>query len=206
MSKERSTEGREMKTISEKRVFPKRTSEVFPRLVNPGYWLYTLCSLFFVLSFLLLAPCSSLSAETIRDRVVASIDNTAITLSDLEDKYAETVKVLPDITREEVLNTMVNRMLLVREGQKIRIEATSEDELMKEYIDLKIRAFIRIKDEESSEYYNSHREAFGEKEFDDVREEIEDYLTERELNDRLKLHLAELKKKTCIRIRFHEKQ
>ncbi|MCG2720504.1 MAG: SurA N-terminal domain-containing protein [Thermodesulfovibrionales bacterium] len=194
-----------MKTLPEKRVMPKKTPDISFRLFNPGSVLCALCFLLFALSSLLLAPCSSLSAE-IKDRVVASIDNTAITLSDLEDKYAETVKVLPDITREEVLNTMVNRMLLVREGQKIRIEAPSEDELMKEYIDLKIRAFIRIKDEESSEYYNSHREAFGGKEFDEVREEIENYLTERELNDRLKLHLAELKKKTCIRIRFHEKQ
>ncbi|MDQ7787250.1 MAG: hypothetical protein RDU01_06540 [Thermodesulfovibrionales bacterium] len=188
-----------MKTIPEKRVIPKKTSEVFSRRFNPGVWFSTLC-------FLLFALCSSLLAETIRDRLVASIDNTAITLSDLEEKYAATVKVLPDITREEVLNSMVNRMLLVREGQKIRIEAPSEDELMNEYIDLKIRAFIRIKDEEASEYYNSHREAFGEKELDDVREEIENYLTERELNDRLKFHLAELKKKACINIRLHEKQ
>ena len=206
MSKVQRAKSREMKTISEKRILPKKTPEVFPRSFNAGSWLYTLCSLLLALSTLLCAPCSSLSAETIQDRVVASIDNTAITLSDLEEKYAETVKVLPDITREEVLNTMVNRMLLVREAQKIRIEAPSEDELMKEYIDLKIRAFIRIKDEESSEYYNSHIETFGGKEFDDVREEIENYLTERELNERLKLHLAELKKKTCIRIRFHEKQ
>jgi len=194
-----------MKAIFEKYIMPKKTPHITFRLFNPGSSILALCSMLLALCSMLSAPCSSLSAE-IKDRVVASIDNTAITLSDLEDKYAETVKVLPEITREEVLNTMVNRMLLVREAQKIRIEAPSEDELMKEYIDLKIRAFIRIKDEESSEYYNSHIETFGGKELDDVREEIENYLTERELNERLKLHLAELKKKTCIRIRFHEKQ
>ncbi|MFZ5906169.1 MAG: hypothetical protein ACOYVJ_02010 [Nitrospirota bacterium] len=157
----------------------------------------------FALSSILFALCFPLRAE-IRDRVVASIDNTAITLSDLEEKYAETVTVLPDVTRTEVLNTMINRLLLVREAHKIRLEASSQDELLREYIDLKIRAFIRIRDEDALSYFEANRAAFGEKQFDEVREEIEHYLTERELNNRIRLHIAELKEKACINIRFHE--
>jgi hypothetical protein len=161
-------------------------------------------SLLFALCFSLFASCSLLFAETFRDRVIAYIDNTAITLSDLEEKYAETVKVLPDATKEEVLNTMINRMLLIKEANRIKIEAPSEDELLKEYIDLKLRTFIRIRDKNLLDYYNKHSEAYEGKEFDAVRDEIENYLVESELNNRLKLHIAELREKACISIRFHK--
>jgi hypothetical protein len=161
-------------------------------------------SLLFTLCFLLFAPCSLLFAETFRDRVVAYIDNTAITLSDLEEKYAETVKVLPDTTKEEVLTTMINRILLVKEANRIKMEAPSEEELLDEYIDLKLRTFIRIRDEDLLGYYSKHTEVFEGKEFDAVREEIENYLVESELNNRLKLHISELREKSCIGIRFHK--
>jgi hypothetical protein len=159
--------------------------------------LFALCSSLFI-------PCPMLYAETIRDRVVAYIDNTAITLSDLEEKYAETVKVLPDTSKEEVLNTMINRMLLIKEADRIKMEAPSEEELLKEYIDLKLRTFIRIRDEDLLDYYNKHSDAFEGKAFDSVRDEIERYLVESELNTRLKLHIAELREKACISIRFHK--
>jgi hypothetical protein len=161
-------------------------------------------SMIFALCLSIFTPCSLLSAETFRDRVVAYTDNTAITLSDLEEKYAETVKVLPDTTKEEVLNTMINRILLIKEANRIKMEAPSEEELLKEYIDLKLRTFIRIRDEDLLDYYNKHTEAFEGKAFDAVREEIENYLVESELNNRLKLHIAELREKACISIRFHK--
>ena len=104
--------------------------------------------IYYSIIFLLIPSLSPVLFAEIRDRVVAFVDNTAITLSELEETYADTLRVTPNITRDEVLNTMVNRVLLLREAKKIRLEAPSEDELLKEYIDLKIRAFIRIKEEE----------------------------------------------------------
>jgi hypothetical protein len=166
-----------------------------------------LCSVFFitlsVILLLLFAPCHLLSAE-IRDRVVAFVDNIAITMSELETKYAYTLKVAPDITREEVLNTMVNRILLLREAKKIRLEAPSEDELLKEYIDLKIRAFIRIKEENLKDFYEKNLSDFQGKEFDDVRDEIENYLTEKEVNQRLKSYINELRENACIKIQLNK--
>jgi hypothetical protein len=160
------------------------------------------CALSIIL-LLFFALCSSLFAE-IKDRVVAFVDNTAITLSDFEKKYADTVKVTPNITRDEVLNTMVNRVLLLREARKIRLEAPSEDDLLKEYVDLKIRAFIRVKEEEITDYYNQHISNFEEKEIDDVRDDIENFLVESELNQRLKSHINELRENACIKIQLHQ--
>jgi hypothetical protein len=156
-----------------------------------------------VILLLLLAPCHLLSAE-IRDRVVAFVDNSAITLSELEVKYEETLKMTPDITRDEVLNTMVNRLLLLKEARKMRLEAATEDALLKEYIDLKIRAFIRIKEEELTDFYNKHINEFQGKEFEAVRDDIEKYLTEKELNERLKSHINELRENACIKIQLNE--
>ena len=168
-----------------------------------GEALHSVFSIILSVTFLLLfSLCPLLSAE-IRDRVVAFVDNTAITLSELEETYARTVKVSPDIKKNDVLNTMVNRLLLIKEAKKIKLEATSEDELMKEYIDIKIRAFIRIKEEDLTEFYKKHLTDFQDKEFESVRDEIENYLTEKELNERLKLHINELREKSCIKIQLN---
>jgi hypothetical protein len=142
----------------------------------------------------------SLVIGEIRDRVVAYIDDTAITLSELEMKYAETLKVIPNTTKEDVLNTMINRSILLREAKKIRLESPSEDELLREYIDLRIRTFILIKDEELFDFYEKHLEDFQGEKFEAVRAEIEKYLIEKKINERLKLHILELREDACIKI------
>ncbi len=153
-----------------------------------------------VCMLILLTAGQSLAAQPVKDRVVAYADNIAITLSDLDKKYAETLKVRPDIKREEVLNTMINRALMLREAKKMRLEAPSEDDLLKEYIDLKVKAFIRVSDDEVKEFYDKHLPDFRGKEFEEVRDEIETYLIENELNQKLKVHISELREKACIGI------
>jgi hypothetical protein len=143
----------------------------------------------------------SLHAD-IKDRIVAFVDNDAITLSELEAKYEETLKVTPAITKEEVLTTMVNRLLLLDEARKMKLEAPTEDALLNEYIDLKIRSFIRIKEEETTDFYEKHISEFHGKALDDVRADIEKYLTEKEVNERLKAHIDELKGKSCVRMQL----
>jgi len=153
------------------------------------------------LLFLLFALSSSLRAE-MRDRVVAYVDNDAITLSELEEEYARALLVTPDIIKEEVLHTMVNRLLLLREAKKIKLEAPSESALLQEYIDLKIRAFIRIDEDEVVDFYEKNVEEFRGKELEDVRNEIENVLIEKELNERLKSHIKELKENACVKIQL----
>jgi hypothetical protein len=160
---------------------------------------FTFCFLLFS-CFLLFVPPMLYAA--IQDRVVAFVDNTAITLSDLETKYAETVKGTPNVTTMEVLTTMVNRTLLLREANRFRLEAPSEDELLKEYIDLKIRAFIRIRDQEITDFYQQHLIDFQGKELEEVRDQIETYLIENELNQRLKSHIDELRGKACVKVQL----
>jgi len=156
-----------------------------------------------VIIFLMFFATCSLLFAGINDRVVAFVDVQAITFSELETKFSESRKVKADITKEEVLTTMINRVLLLREAKKIRLEAPSEEELLKEYIDMKIRALIRVKEEEIHDYYSEHIENFEGKELEDVRDDIEKYLIERDLNERLKSNINELKEKTCVRIQLN---
>jgi len=139
-------------------------------------------------------------AEVLRDWVVAFVDDAAITNSELQEQYRETLKITPDATKDEVLNTMINRILILRVAKKYRIEGPSPDAVIKEYIDLKERAFIRVPETEIEKYYKENGGLYSGKEYDNVRDEIEQYLIEKELNVRLKETLRELKKTAYIRI------
>lgn len=156
---------------------------------------------FVLLLFIGVLIASALHAG-IKDRVVAYVDTTAITLTELDKKHAETMEVTPAITKEEVLNTMINRILLIREARKIRLKSEREDELLKEYVDLKIKSFIRIKDEELRNFYEAHAADFPEKDLDDLREDIENYLIEQELNNALKKHIDDLRNNACIKVQI----
>lgn len=152
----------------------------------------------------LLAFCGSAAAE-FRDSVAAFVDNQAITFSELREQHRKTAEITPGISQLDVLNTMINRLLLLREAKKYRIEAPTSDEVLREYIDLKVRAFIRVSEDEALKFYVENRERFGQKDYLDVRDEIEDYIIEKELNVRLKDTIRELREKSYIRVNLSEK-
>ncbi|MEW6110387.1 MAG: SurA N-terminal domain-containing protein [Nitrospirota bacterium] len=156
--------------------------------------------LFLLFTFYFLLLTSSFAG--FNDRVVAFVDDQAITLSELKEQYKNTLKFSPDVTINDVLNTIINRKLLLREAKKYRIEAPDEGEIIREYIDLKIKAFIRVSEVEMEEFYNQNIDQFQGKSYENVREEIEDYFTERELNEKLKDILKELRTKAYVKIQL----
>lgn len=142
---------------------------------------------------------SSVSAELI-ERVIAFVDDIAITLSEFELTYQNTQKVKPNISKGEVLNTMINRVLLLRDAKKLRISAPTDDAIINEYIDFKIRAFIVVPEKEIEEFYKGHKEEFKGLKLKDVRESIETLLKEKEVNERLKRHIEKLKEGSYIKV------
>lgn len=136
------------------------------------------------------------------DRVVAFVDEEAITLSEFQSQYDNIRTLSPNVTREEVIQTIINRKLLLREARKYRIEGPNEEEMMKEYIDLKVRAFIRVDETEIQQFYEENNDQFEGKQFDAARDEIETYLTEKKVNERLKETLERLKKDAYIKIQL----
>ncbi len=127
------------------------------------------------------------------DRVIAFVDDTAITLREFNDYYEKMSRLKADISRDEAINTMINRVLLMREAKKLKIEAPTDDELLNEYIELKVRAFIRIKEDDIKDFYNLNPSRFKDSSYESVRDMIEDYLVQLELNRLLKRHIEELR-------------
>jgi hypothetical protein len=153
-------------------------------------------------------PCHTSNVLTgqsfkVLDRVVASIDDMAITESEFNRKYAQLLKIDKDIDRLQALNAIVNRELLLKDAQKYRIEG-DEDEVMRQYIDLKFRALIMISDKDSEQYYNDHKDEFKGQAYEDVRNDIIKYLTEQQVNEKLKKQIEKLRRTAIIRIMLDE--
>lgn len=156
-----------------------------------------LCML--VISFCLWQAPSDSHAELI-DKVIAFVDETAITLLEFENAFNKARKTAPDISEKEVLNAMINRVLLLAEAKKLKIEAATDDDTINEYIDLKVKAFIRVREEDLEIFYNSNLSEFKGLSYESARDRIEEYLTEKETNNLLKKHIGELKAKAYIKI------
>ncbi len=139
------------------------------------------------------------------DRIVAYVDDQAITYSEFRDRYARMKEAVPGITEDEAVNSMINTLLLLDQARQMRLEAVSDDDLVKEYVDIKIKSGVFIKEEVLVDYYNKHKEEFRGRDYLTVREIIEKYLTELETNKRLKEHLGELRKKTNIVIQLRDR-
>ena len=134
------------------------------------------------------------------DRVAAFVDDQAITMSELNETFERTRKMHADITRKEVLDTMINRAILLKEAKRLKLEAANDDELLSEYIELKVRSYIRLSQAALEEYYRENLAEFQGAPFESVREKIEEYLMEREVNKTLKQQIEELRKKAYVKI------
>lgn len=171
-------------------------------LVMPFSRAVELCFPYFVFSVLFHATLAH--SFTILEATVASVEDEVITLSEFNERYEVMKRSFPDISKEEVLQTIINRLLLLREARLLRIAESrglspaEEDRIIEEYIEIKIRSSIRISEEEIQKYYETHRTDFRDRPFHDVAERIEGLLVERKTNELLKDHLNVLKKKTYI--------
>lgn len=149
-----------------------------------------------------------MKAEVI-ERVVAIINDDIILLSELH----EAVKIAKDEGQDkneiEILNEMIDRRLLLKEAERfipvvkeVTYSEEYEDAVIREYINMRIRPFIRIPISDIESYYEKNRELFKGRKFYDVKDEIEAILTEEALRQRLAEHLRELREKTYIRIQL----
>lgn len=157
---------------------------------------------FICLLFTVYCPLFTAIYAEVIERVVAIVDEEVILLSELDEAFQSAVNSGVKTTREEVLAGMINRILLLRQAKKFSLDKKDDNALINEYIENRLRPFIHIPFEEIELFYKNNMDAFGKKEFYDVRDEIEAYLIEKELNKRLIEHIKELRKKAYIRIQL----
>jgi hypothetical protein len=167
----------------------------------------------FIFVISLLVSCSVLLATSVHaeviDRIVAIVNNEIILQSEFTESLQAAKKSDPGVSGDKVLGDMIDRILILEQAKKLRLESSSEpnapkddEALVKEYIERRIRAFIHIPIEEIESYYNDNRMEFGDHEFYDVKDDIEDRLVEVELKKKLVEHLAELRKKAYVRVQL----
>jgi len=165
-----------MKKINSKRSFVSK-------VVIISLLLFTInCSLF-------TAYCNS----EIIDRIVAYVDDAAITLSEFQENFLKMKKSIPDITERETIDSMINRLLLIKQAKTMRLEGLTDDELLREYIDVKIRSVIFIKEDDIRQFFMARIDEFKGADYLSVRDEIEQYLFELETNKQLRKHIEDLR-------------
>ncbi|MGO9014184.1 MAG: hypothetical protein ACLQF0_04310 [Dissulfurispiraceae bacterium] len=134
------------------------------------------------------------------DRVVAYVNNNAITLSAFQKSAQGAREKLGNVSDSDIINSMINNLLLVEAAKNMRLEAPDDDKLVQEYIDIKIKPAIIIREEDMERFYNENRGQFKGQDYVDVRDEIEKYLVELDTNKQLKKLIEELRSKSDIKI------
>ncbi|MCX8026861.1 MAG: hypothetical protein N3A62_03245 [Thermodesulfovibrionales bacterium] len=132
------------------------------------------------------------------DKVIAYVDDYAITMYDLEEAKKGFKDNRIDIDTDDIVNSIINKVLLRKEAKKMRLDSSETKDPINEYIDIKIRSLIFIKEEDIQRFYNENRGSFGDLPISSVKDNIEHYLTEQEVNKQLKKHLSELRKRSNI--------
>lgn len=164
----------------------------------------------FILISILMFSASANCTEVL-DRIVAIVNNHIILLSEYEEKLQTARNTDAGVSEVRVLNEMISRILLLEQAKRLRLgsygpgsEETDDDTLVMEYTERRIRSFIHIPIEDMESYYSQNRAQFEKREFYDVKDEIENYLVGIELENKLLIHIEELRKKAYIRVQLQE--
>jgi len=144
------------------------------------------------------------------DRVVAIVNDDVILHSEFSRAFETALEYDPDVTASDVLDNMIDRLLLLKEARKFRLTSSDDEQgkvkddkvIIKEYIDVRLKGFIHVPYEDVEYYYYQKRDSFSGKDFFDVRNEIEEYLIEQELNIKLLEYLEDLKRNAYIRVQL----
>lgn len=163
--------------------------------------------IFFTLLLIAVGHVLTVQCEAeVLERIVAIVNSQVVLLSEFEQEYQAAVRSDAAVTEEAVLNSMIDRILLLEQAKRLMLgdpgEAADDDSVLKQYVERRIRAFIYIPIDEIETYYNQNRERFGSEEFYDVKDEIEEVLIDQALDKKLAEHIADLRKKASIRIQL----
>ena len=144
------------------------------------------------------------------ERVVAIVNDDVILLSEFSQAYKNASEYDHDVLEADVLDDMIDRFLLLKEARKFRLTSSDNEQgkakddnvIIKEYIDVRLKGFIHVPYEDVEYYYYQNMDSFSGKDFFDVRNEIEEYLVEQELNVKLLEYIEDLKRNAYIRIQL----
>ncbi len=162
-----------------------------------------LVTLFSVLFTISLAVTPVKAYARMIDRVVAFVDDEAITYVDLMDFINRMNSKGIKVKEKEAISTLVNRKLLIKDALRLKLEAENDDELIDKYINIKIRPFVLVREEEVRGYYNKHKEKLSGVSYQRIRRKIMKLIFEKKLNRAITARLKELRKRHVVKINYH---
>lgn len=72
--------------------------------------------------------------------------------------------------------------------------------MIRKYISIKIRAFVKVTEDDTRTFYEQNLKRFRGVSFQQIKDEIERLLIERRVNRALKKYIEELRRKAYIRV------
>ncbi len=142
----------------------------------------------------------SASGAKIIEKVVAYVEDEAITLTDLCQYWKSIREIQPEITLKDALEAMLNRKMILHRTRQLNLTADSEDELIDLYIRFTIRPKVSVTKQQVRQYYFQHRDKLKGLPIERVQEQIIQILYEKKTNELLKQHLRELSKELSVGI------
>ena len=165
------------------------------------YKLFLIC----LLAVFCLLPLDSVRAEVV-ERVVAVVDDDVILLTEFREALRRVKESGEKADEKKIIEEMINEILLLEQAEKfsfsIKDIGAGDDEIIRNYINKRIKALIYIPFREIEAYYYNNLEKYSEMDFDDVKKEIEKYLINMTLEIRLQEHIDELRENVRIRVQL----
>ncbi len=163
----------------------------------------------FVFFFLLFNCCFllfSYSDAEILERVVAIVNGDVILLSEFEEEMMLARTSGEEVNENLVLDKMIERLLILEQAKKIKSRGIAtyngtldSETIIKNYLQRRIKVLINIPFDVMDSYYINNLERYENREFSEVRDEIESLLLEKEFKVKVREHIFELKKRAYIR-------
>lgn len=146
-------------------------------------------------------PCHASALRSI-DRVVAYIDDDAITMLELQREHKRRAAMSPREPMQQTLDALINTRLMLKAAHQSKLSIGTVDEvaILERYIELKIKASVLVSEAEIKKYYKKNKNRFKGADYNDVRPEIRKYLEEKEFNEALIKHIRELRERAAIRV------
>jgi hypothetical protein len=167
--------------------------------------------LIFMALFLLVTFLSNpdVSRAAMIERVVAIVNSDIILESELEEAKKRAASESGGVDERAVLDRLISRMLILQEARRTQpgmdsyMEGSArEDELVDDYIQKRIVSLIHVPFRKIEEYYEEHRDEFGDRDVYSVWAEIEEILRKKRAASAIAEHVRKLRKESYIRIQI----
>lgn len=146
------------------------------------------------------------------ERIVAVVNDDVILLSEFKAAIRQAQESGKEGKAKEVIEGMIHNRLLLEQAKKFSFGRDTgdaihspPDKVIKSYIDKRIKVLIHIPFSDIEAYYFNNPDKYAERDLNDVKNEIEEYLFNRTLEIKIQEHIDELMEKARIRIQLDKK-